>query len=301
MTEIFIVENGDALRLDVFLAETTGIVRSHIKNLIDDGRVTVDGKTAAKAGLTVKNGNAVAIDIPEPAALDILPEDLPVNIVYQDEYLAVIDKQAGMSVHPSGGIVSGTLVNALLFHLKGLSGINGVQRPGIVHRLDKDTTGLMVVAKTDAAHLSLSRQISEKTAVRNYTALCHGRIKDDSGVIETQIGRDAKDRKKMAVVREGGRSAVTYYSVVKRFLNYTLVSFTLGTGRTHQIRVHSRYIHHPVVGDKTYGQEDKFGLGGQLLHSTKLSFDHPVTGVRMEFESPLPEAFTGVMKRLKPE
>jgi 23S rRNA pseudouridine1911/1915/1917 synthase len=219
--------------------------------------------------------------------------------VYQDSDLAIIDKPQGLTVHAGNGTNGSTLVNALLFHLDNLSGINGVIRPGIVHRIDKNTSGLLVVAKNDNAHVSLAKQIETKTCKRLYYALLEGVLKNDSGVIETNIGRNPKDRTKMAVV-SNGRNAVTEYKVIKRFSNYTLCEFSLKTGRTHQIRVHSKHIGHPVVGDKEYGfKNQKFKLEGQLLHAHQLSFVHPTTGEQVTFESPIPEYFEKILKSIK--
>ena len=222
------------------------------------------------------------------------------DIIYEDEDVVVVNKARGMVVHPAAGNYSGTLVNALLYHCKNLSGINGVIRPGIVHRLDKDTSGIMICAKNDAAHVSLSEQIQSKTAQRTYLAVVRGNIKTDSGVIETQIARDKDDRKKMAVVKEGGRNAVTEYEVVERFGKYTIVKCKLKTGRTHQIRVHMEYLGYPLVGDPKYSpMKTPFSINGQALHSLTLAFDHPRTGERMEFEAKLPEDLHKVVTRLR--
>lgn len=238
------------------------------------------------------------MEIPPDRPIALLPEDIDIGIVYEDEYLAVIDKPQGLTVHPGGGADGGTLVNALLYRLKTLSSINGAIRPGIVHRLDKMTSGLLAVAKTDAAHTGLARQIAEKTAVRIYRALLEGAVKEDSGVIDKPVGRDPKDRKKMAVV-QGGRKAVTHFKVLKRFEGYTYAEFRLETGRTHQIRVHAKAMGHPVVGDAAYGFRSKsFKLKGQLLHAAELSFTHPVTGQAMTFQSGLPDYFVEILEKL---
>ncbi len=288
-------------RLDVFLSEECKITRSAAKKRIEEGAVTVNGK-AGKASQPVKAGDLVEADIPEPKTLDLTPEDIPVGIVYEDEDIAVIDKPQGLTVHAGNGHLSGTLVNALLFRLKSLSSINGVVRPGIVHRIDKDTSGLLVVAKNDAAHLSLSAQIADKTCCREYLALCEGIFKEDEGTVDTYIGRHPNDRIKMAVLPAGkGRRAVTHYKVVKRYAKgFTLVRFRLETGRTHQIRVHCRYLGHPIAGDPVYGsKKQKFELNGQLLHAFRLTLDHPKTGERMRFEAPLPAHFTRVLDTLE--
>lgn len=297
MTRSVFTAESDRERLDVFLSEKLGVTRSAAKKLIDGGAVTVGGKPA-KAGRPVKAGEIVGADVPEPKKLDLAPEDIPVGIVYEDEDIAVIDKPQGLTVHTGNGHLSGTLVNALLYRLNSLSSINGVVRPGIVHRIDKDTSGLLVVAKNDAAHLSLSKQIAQKTCAREYLALCEGIFKEDKGTVDTYIGRHPTDRVKMAVLPEGkGRRAVTHFEVVKRYKRgYTLVRFSLETGRTHQIRVHCKYLGYPIVGDPVYGiKKQRFELNGQLLHAFRLSLDHPKTGERMTFESPLPDYFQKVL------
>lgn len=295
------VADAPAERLDVFVSEKLGVTRSAAKKLIEDGCVLLSGKEA-KASHPVKAGERVEADMPAPKTLDLTPEDIPIGIVYEDDDIAVIDKPQGLTVHAGNGNLSGTLVNALLFRLKSLSTINGVVRPGIVHRIDKDTSGLLVVAKNDAAHLSLSAQIAEKTCAREYLALCEGIFKEDRGTVETQIGRHPTDRIRMAVLPAGkGRRAVTHFEVVKRYeKGFTLVRFRLETGRTHQIRVHCRYMGHPIVGDPVYGsKKQKFELKGQLLHAFRLSLDHPRTGERMTFESPLPAHFKRVLDILE--
>ena len=288
-------------RLDVFLSEQLGITRSAAKKLIDDGRVTVGG-APVKASHPVAAGEEVVADVPAPRTLDLTPQDIPIDIVYEDEDIAVIDKPQGLTVHAGSGNLSGTLVNALLYRLNSLSSINGVVRPGIVHRIDKDTSGLLVVAKNDAAHLSLSAQIADKSCAREYLALCDGIFGQDEGRVETYIGRHPTDRVKMAVVPAGkGRLAATRFEVVERFpQGYTLVHFKLETGRTHQIRVHCKYLGHPVTGDPVYGsKKQKFKLEGQLLHAFRLTLTHPRTGQRMTFEAPLPPHFRKVLDALR--
>lgn len=286
-------------RVDVFLSEMTDKTRSGLKKLVEDGKVKVNGKVISKAGFTIKEGDSVEVEIPDAVALSIGAENIPLDIVYQDKDIAVINKPQGLTVHTGNGVHGSTLVNALLYHLDSLSGINGVLRPGIVHRIDKDTSGLLVVAKNDNAHLSLSEQIKEKTCARIYVALLEGRLKDDKGRIETFIGRSEKNRTMMAVTREG-RVAITHYEVIKRFDRYTLCRFKLETGRTHQIRVHSKHLGHPIVGDPVYnGKENKFGLKGQLLHAEKLELTHPTTGERMSFSAPMPDYFEEVLKKLE--
>ncbi len=284
-------------RIDVYLSEKLGFTRSRIKNLVDSGNVVYNGKIVTKTGLKLRGGEIV-VTIDEPVAISVDGEDLPIDIVYQDSDIAVINKAQGMVTHPCQGTPSGTLVNAVVYHVKDLSGINGVMRPGIVHRLDKDTSGLIVIAKNNDAHLSLAEQIGTKTAGRYYLALVCGNIKEDEGVIDKPIGRCRTDRKKMAI-DESGRKATSYYKVKERFGDFTLVEFKLGTGRTHQIRVHSKYINHPVVGDITYGKKDNFGLNGQLLHAYKLELTHPKTRERMVFEADLPDYYKNVLDKLR--
>lgn len=297
--EIKAVAESGGTRLDVFVAEKAECTRSHAKNLIEEGNVTVNGIKAAKSGALLKAGDVVVIVNPAPKELDLSPQDIPIEIVWQDEDFAVVNKPQGMVVHPAPGAYDNTLVNALLFKLSSLSGINGVARPGIVHRLDKDTSGLLVVAKNDFAHISLQKQIAEKTAKRYYYALVDGVVQKDSGEIRNFLARSTADRKKYAVAKDG-RLAITLYKVVKRYSAYTLMEYELKTGRTHQIRVHSRYIGHPVVGDRTYGGSDAFGLNGQLLHAYKLVLTHPRTGEEMTFTAPLPDYFQSVLDKLKP-
>ena len=290
-----------AVRADVFVSERAGMTRSAVKKLADEGRLFCDD-APVKAGHMLRAGSRVALDVPPPRPVRAQPEDIPVEVLYEDGDLAVINKPRGMAVHAGAGRVSGTLVNALLYRLKSLSSINGVVRPGIVHRIDKDTTGLLVVAENDAAHLSLAKQIAEKSCQREYLALLEGVLREDSGRVETLIGRDPKDRLKMAVLPAGGRRAVTLFSVAERFPAHTLVHFTLQTGRTHQIRVHAKYLGHPVVGDPVYGyKKQRFDLEGQLLHAYRLTLTHPRTGERMCFEAPLPADFAHVLEILRNE
>lgn len=298
--KVFTVDTSSVgVRTDVFLAEKCAFTRSRIGKLIEEGLVKRNGEVLLKSGQNTVLGDVLEVSILPPREISLSPEDIPINIVYEDESLAVIDKQRGLVVHPAGGSESGTLVNALLSKLDKLSGINGEIRPGIVHRLDKDTSGLLVVAKTDEAHLSLSNQLKERTCHRIYNALLEGTIKEDSGVINAPIGRSRSDRKVMAVTRDG-REAITDFEVVKRYKGYTLVSFSLRTGRTHQIRVHSKHIGHPVVGDKTYNKNpDKLGANGQLLHAVGLGFIHPVSGQKMEFKSDLPQYFKDILDKLE--
>lgn len=292
-------EENFGARLDVFVGEAIQGSRSNAQKKIISGLVLLNGMTEDKTSKTLKIGDRVDVAIVSPQSTELIPQDIPIDIVYQDEYLAVINKQQGLTVHPAGGSYRDTLVNALLYHVKDLSGINGDIRPGIVHRLDKDTSGLMVVAKNDFAHVELSRQISTKECRRIYYALTEGVFKEDSGVIDAPLFRSKTDRKKIAV-DPNGRKALTLFDVVKRFPNNTLVRYELKTGRTHQIRVHSAFIGHPIVGDKTYGfKKQKFELDGQLLHSKEIVFTHPKTKETMHFDSELPNYFKRILQILK--
>ena len=285
-------------RLDSFVAENSTLTRSHAQKLVQGGSVTVDGAVVTKCSLVVKEDSVVCVTLPDEQSLDIPAQDIPLDILYEDSHMAVINKQQGLTVHPANGVNTDTLVNALLFHIKDLSGINGVLRPGIVHRLDKDTSGLLVVAKNDQAHVELQRQIQTKECKRIYWALVEGVVKQDQGIVNQPIGRCPTDRKRMDIVA-GGRQAETHFTVLKRFDRYTLMQFELKTGRTHQIRVHSRFLGHPVVGDKTYGFKNcKFNLSGQLLHAKTISFTHPVSGEQMTFSAPLPSYFEKILQTL---
>lgn len=301
--EFTFVAEATSARADVFLSgNMPQLTRSALKKIFESGGVTINGK-AAKASQGVKSGDEVKIIVPPAQEYSVKAENIPLDIVYQDADIAVINKPQGMTVHMGNGNKEGTLVNALLYNLDSLSGINGVIRPGIVHRIDKDTSGLLVVAKNDAAHLSLSQQIAEKTCRRTYLALLEGVLKQDSGTVTTYIGRDPKDRLKMAVVpADKGKLAITDFCVEKRYQGYTLCRFDLHTGRTHQIRVHAKYMGHPVVGDPVYGiKKQKFSLSGQLLHAARLELTHPKTGERMVFTAPLPDYFTAVLNKLRPQ
>lgn len=294
-TKTIIAEKSE--RLDVYLSEKLDKTRSAIKKLIEDKNVTVNGKVE-KAGKTLKEGDEITVILPDPVKLDLEAENIPLDIIYQDEDIAIINKPQGMTVHAGNGVHGSTLVNALLYHLDSLSGINGVIRPGIVHRIDKDTSGLLVVAKNDAAHVSLSEQIKNKTCRRIYLALVEGVVKENDGVIDTFIGRSDKNRTMMAV-KQDGRRAITHYKVIRRYKDYTLMEFSLETGRTHQIRVHTKYLGHPIVGDPVYGYKtQKFKLNGQLLHAFRLELTHPKSGERMTFEAPLPDYFQAVLAKL---
>ena len=282
-------------RLDkVILEQYPSLSRSRIKNLIEDGHILVNGNKQ-KAGYIVKDTDTIDVDIPEDKPLEVVAQDINIDIVYEDQDLLVINKPQGMVVHPANGNHEGTLVNALLYHIKDLSSINGVVRPGIVHRLDKDTSGLMVVAKNDTSHKKLAEQIATKKCKRIYHAIVHFAPRQDSGEVITNIGRHPSDRKRMAVLTDGGRLAHTLYKALDRNGQYTYMEYELKTGRTHQIRVHSAYLGIPVVGDKVYGIKEKYNLNGQLLHAKRLEFYHPTTNEYMQFEVPLPEYFEKFM------
>lgn len=299
--ELFTARESYA-RADVFLSENlTGYTRSAVKKLFSGGYVSINGKSV-KPSQAVSAGDVVKATLPDAEEYSAKPENIPLDIIYEDGDVAVVNKPQGMTVHAGNGNTEGTLVNALLYRLDSLSGINGVLRPGIVHRIDKDTSGLLVVAKNDKAHLSLSKQIEEKTCRRTYLALLEGDVKRDGGTVTTYIGRDPSDRIKMAVVSpEKGKLAITDYTVLKRYKeNFTLCRFDLHTGRTHQIRVHARHLGYPVVGDPVYGiKKQRFSLNGQLLHAWRLQFTHPATGEEMCFEAPLPDYFKSVLSKLK--
>lgn len=308
----FVADDSDiGDRLDVYLCQQKNeFSRSFFQRLIASDMVKVNGQVMKKASYSVRSGDEIDVMFPEPVKLDLEPENIPLDIVYEDKDLAVINKPQGMVVHPACGNYSGTLVNALLWHCKDLSGINSALRPGIVHRLDKDTSGLIVIAKNDVAHISLAQQIKEKSAHRQYVALVDNCFNTTEGMIETGYGRNPNDRLKMAVfplpspnVDSNIRYARTDYTVLEQFKgtdNYALVQCKLYTGRTHQIRVHMAYIKHPVVGDPVYGsKKQKFALNGQLLHAQKLSFVHPTTGQFVEFEAPLPNYFQNVVEKLR--
>lgn len=292
--------SNEQIRLDLFLAKETGASRSNIKTVVESDGVFVNGVLRKKSGFELKEGDEVEFTLPEPKTLDVEPNsEIKLNIVYEDEHFAVINKPQGMVVHPASSYQKNdTLVNALLADLDKLSSINGVIRPGIVHRLDKDTSGLIVVAKTDEAHKSLASQIEKKTARRIYFGLCDGNFKEDNGTIDAPIARNKRDRKKMGIDPDG-RRAVTHYTVLERFGKYTLVRFELETGRTHQIRVHSSHIHHPIVGDEVYGGSTALYKNGQLLHARQLVLTHPITGERMTFEAELPDYFENVLEKLR--
>ncbi len=288
-------------RLDSFLAESLSeLTRSRIQKLIADGDITVNRKEV-RSNYKLKEDDFIEVNIPEAKDVAIEAEDIPLDIVFEDECMLVVNKPQGMVVHPAAGNYTGTLVNALMAHCgDNLSGINGEIRPGILHRIDKDTSGLLMVAKNDKAHLSLSEQIKEHSLTREYLALVHGKIKVDSGTIDAPIGRDARDRKKMTVTDKNSKNAVTHFFVIERFDKYTFVRCRLETGRTHQIRVHMSKKGHPIVGDPLYGvKKEEFRLDGQLLHAHMIGYIHPETGEYMEFSRPIPEYFDEILEKLR--
>ena len=286
-------------RIDKYISDNIAeLTRSAVQGLIEKGMVTSCGKAVSK-NMKLKGGEEIVVEIPEPEPMDAVPEDITLDIVYEDDDLLVVNKPKGMVVHPAHGNYTGTLVNALLHHCgDSLSGINGVIRPGIVHRIDKNTSGLLIVAKNDASHLKLAEQIKVHSFTREYEAVACGYFKETEGTIDAPIGRHKTDRKKMCVTTENSRNAITHYSVLKQYGGYAYVRLRLETGRTHQIRVHLSYIGHPVLGDDVYGKPYK-GLEGQCLHARKIGFIHPSTGEYMEFQSELPEYFMAVLRKLE--
>lgn len=300
--EIFTIETDDVnKRVDVFLnEEMEDISRSALQKNIEKGNITVNGEKISK-NYKLRIGDIVEAELPPPENMDIVPEDIPLDIMYEDDDLIVINKPQNMVVHPAPGHYTGTLVNALMFHCgDNLSGINGVLRPGIVHRIDKDTSGVLVIAKSDLAHKGLSEQLAEHSMKRVYNAIVYNSFSEESGTVDRNIDRSKNDRKKMAVVMQGGRNAVTHYKVIEKLGKYTWVELQLETGRTHQIRVHMSYIGHPLLGDPVYGPKKcPFNLNGQVLHAKVLGFIHPRTGEYMEFNSELPDYFSSLIERLK--
>ena len=285
-------------RLDVRLSRETGMTRSRVETLIREGRAQVNGAVEKKPGRKVSETDAVSCDVPPPVAVEAQPEDIPLQILYEDDDLAVVVKPCGMVVHPAAGNEDGTLVNALLFHLKNLSGIGGALRPGIVHRLDKDTSGLLLVAKNDATHAALSDALKARTIHKTYRAVARGAFKEPTGVVEAPIGRSPKDRKKMAIVPDG-RYARTEYRVLEPLRSATLVDVNLITGRTHQIRVHFASIGHPLLGDPLYGGKNQPPVGRLMLHARRIEFSHPTTGQPMVFEAPEPPEFLQEVEKLR--
>ena len=299
MNTLNFIADKKNLRLDIFLGEKfPDWSRSHIQKIISDGKVTVDEKIV-KPSYKLGGGENISVAEIETVETEYLAENLPLNILYEDADIIVVNKARGMTVHPADTVKSGTLVNALLYHCKDLSGINGVKRPGIVHRIDKDTSGVMVVAKNDLAHVNLAEQIQTKTATRKYLAIVHGVIEDNAGIINGAIGRDKIDRKKMAITSDG-KNAVTEFTVLERFKNFTYVECKLQTGRTHQIRVHMAAINHPLLGDTKYtARKNIFDIQGQALHSYSLNLIHPATGEQMNFIAPLPDDMQKILDELR--
>ncbi|EHQ91513.1 RluA family pseudouridine synthase [Desulfosporosinus youngiae] len=293
------LELPEGIRLDVGVTDVLGKSRSFIQGLIAGECVKVNG-FIKKANYKVRQGDMIEVMIPAPREAAAEPENIPLEILYEDEDVLVVNKPQGMVVHPAPGAWTGTMVNALLYHCKNLSGINGVLRPGIVHRIDKDTSGILVVAKNDSAHQGLAAQLKAHTMERKYLTLVQGVMSEPSGTVSAPIGRDPSDRKRMAVVMLHSKPAVTYYTVLERFKETTYLEVRLETGRTHQIRVHMAYIKHPVIGDPVYGsKKNQFGLPGQMLHAAHLGFEHPVKGIWMRFDAPVPKIFAEVIEKLR--
>lgn len=289
-------ENDKGKRIDSFLNEVIeDATRSYIQKIIDVGYVEITGKKTTKSGNKLKGTETIVVNLPEDETLDLIPEDIPLEIIYEDSDIVIINKAPNMVVHPAHGNYNGTLVNALLYHIKDLSTINGVIRPGIVHRLDKDTSGVIVVAKHDEAHTTLSDMFKEKTLEKTYVCIAKGIFKEKSGRIETLIGRDPRDRKKMAVVTENGKIAISNYEVLDESKNYSLVKVRIETGRTHQIRVHMKSLNHPILGDSTYGNSTD-GIDRQMLHAYRLKFTHPISKKEMIVTAPIPEDFRKAAK-----
>lgn len=299
---IIVDETNEGTRIDTFIRDyCEKLSRSRIQQLLDDGCIHVNDEVK-KNKYKVKAGDEIVVEIPEVKELEAIPQDLNLDILYEDDDIIVINKPKGMVVHPGAGNPDNTLVNGLLFHCKDLSGINGILRPGIVHRIDKDTTGCIVACKNDKAHEAISKQLSNKTCSREYIAIVHGVIPHDNGTIDAPIGRDPKDRQKMVVTDKNARDAVTHFKVEERFKNYTLVSFKLETGRTHQIRVHMQYIGFPIVGDPKYSlRNTRQDTEGQVLHAKALTLVHPTTKETMTFNAPLPPYFGKLIEELRSE
>lgn len=294
---IFTAEKNEG-RIDKYLTEKLeSMSRSKIQKLIDDEQVLVNGETI-KSNYKIEKNDEIEVYIPEPETVDMVAENIPIDIIYEDRDIAVINKEQGMVVHPGAGNPNGTLVNALLYHMDDLSGINGEIRPGIVHRLDKDTSGALVIAKNDESHVHLSNQLQNRTMKRTYWTIVHGSIPHEHGTIDAPIGRDPKNRQKFAVT-SNGKEAITHFKVLEHFKQYTLVEVSLETGRTHQIRVHMSYINYPVAGDEVYGPKKTLKGNGQFLHARSLEFIHPRTGEKMKFEAPLPKIFEQILGQLR--
>ncbi len=299
-TKEIIYSSNSTERIDKFLmGQLVDVSRTNIQNLISENYVTVNN-LSVKSNYKLKNGDVIIIKHKEPEELNVVKQDIPLNIVYEDNDLLIVNKEKGMVVHPSVGHRDGTLVNALMFHSESLSSINGVVRPGIVHRIDKDTSGLLIVAKNDKTHVKLSEMIAKKEVKRKYYALVHGVIKHDYGTIDAPIARNPRERKEMAIIDEG-KPSITHFRVVERYAKYSLVECELETGRTHQIRVHMKYINHPLVGDPVYGQRKTLNTNGQMLHSKSLEFIHPTTKEFIEINTELPTYFEEILSKLETE
>ncbi len=296
---VLTTETGSNKRLDAFLAESIEeLTRAAAARLIESGMVLVNGKSAPKS-CKLTGTETVSVTLPEPEPIDAVPQDIPLDVVYEDEDVIVVNKPSGLVVHPAPGHPDGTLVNALLYHCgDSLSGVGGALRPGIVHRIDRDTSGLIIAAKNDLAHQSLAEQLKTHRLSRTYESICVGNLREDSGTVDAPIARDPRDRKRMAVVA-GGRDAVTHWEVIARYPGYTHVRCKLETGRTHQIRVHMAYLGHPILGDTVYGAKKPVsGLTGQCLHAVGLRFQHPRTGEAVELSCPLPDEFTAMLRKI---
>lgn len=301
MIRKYTAENETPLRVDRWLSENSDLSRTRVQQLCEEGKVTVNGKTV-RSSFKVSAGDEVAADVPENEEIDVKPENIPLDILYEDSDIIVINKPKGMIVHPAPGIYSGTLVNALLYHCHDLSGINGKIRPGIVHRIDKDTTGCLVVCKNDDAHRAIAAQLEDKTCHREYLAVVTGKLESDAAVVDAPIGRDRRDRQKMAVTEVNSKPARTHFRVLRRFHNSTYIECSLETGRTHQIRVHMKYCGHPVMGDEKYGKKCPYmDTQGQVLHAYRLTLIHPRTKEKMVFEAPLPPYFRELLSILEKE
>ncbi|MEE3487436.1 MAG: RluA family pseudouridine synthase [Bulleidia sp.] len=288
----------EGVRIDKWLSDVSGLSRTRVQDLCSKGLVSVNEK-AVRSSYKIETGDVISMDVPEDEPLQVEAEDIPLDILYEDSDIIVVNKPKGMVVHPAAGVTHGTLVNALLYHCKDLSGINGVLRPGIVHRIDKDTTGCIVACKNDNAHRAIARQLEDKTCHREYKAVCTGVIPHDSGLIDGPIGRDPRDRQRMCVI-EGGKPARTHFQVIERFKDSTYIDCALETGRTHQIRAHMKYIGHPLLGDEKYGGNCSYmDTQGQVLHAYQLTLVHPSTGKEMTFEAPLPDYFSTLLKLLR--